>query len=392
MPCGELEEPLVVRPTSEMVIGDLFAKWIQSHRDLPVLVNQWANVVRWEMRTRMFLRTSEFLWQEGHTAHKTKEEARTHTLSMLDSYVTMCEDILAIPVIAGEKSKNERFPGAVDTFTFEAMMQDGKALQLGTSHFLGQNFAKASGIQFQDEAGSMQHAWTTSWGVTTRMIGGLIMTHSDDDGLVLPPKMSPYHVVISPILMKGKDNTSILAYCQHIADIISSTVFDGKPVRVFIDTSEKSGGEKNWHWVKKGVPLRIEIGGREVTGQTISYKQRCTGNKPEQLQADQLKKTIPILLEKTQNLLYQQAKDRLSETLTFCKDSTAVNNYFQKEQAGFAVIYWCENDNEEKKLKDQFSVTIRCLPSEPLLDKPLSGPCFYNPEINGRLAVIARSY
>ena len=221
IPDGELEEPLVVRPTSEMIIGEMFSKWIESYRDLPLLINQWANVVRWEMRTRLFLRTTEFLWQEGHTAHATKEEALEETRKMLDIYVDFVENTLAIPVIKGEKTESERFPGADSTFTFEMMMQDGKALQGGTSHFLGQNFSKAANITFRDQEGEQVHAWTTSWGVTTRMIGGLIMCHGDDDGLILPPRIASAHVVIIPLTHKEESKEEVFAYCRALKDKLS---------------------------------------------------------------------------------------------------------------------------------------------------------------------------
>ena len=392
IPAGQLEEPLVVRPTSEMIIGDLFSKWVQSYRDLPILINQWANIVRWEMRTRMFLRTSEFLWQEGHTAHQNQEEALHHAHSMLETYITMCHDILAIPVIAGEKSLNERFPGALNTLTIEAMMQDGKALQLGTSHFLGQTFSKASDIQFQDQNGAVQHAWTTSWGVTTRLIGGLIMTHSDDDGLMVPPKIAYYHVVICPILMKNSDHSSILDYCQKLADHISLQHYDNQPIRVFIDSREKSGGEKNWHWVKKGVPVRLEVGMREVTANTVFLKKRCVGNKGESFKNKELGPTICTILEETQDVLYQRAQNRLHDAMMWCPDEESVWSHFKNDQAGFALTYWHQDDSFEKKLKEELSVTIRCFPRESLMNKDLHGPCFFHNEKKGQLAILARAY
>lgn len=392
VPASPLEEPLVVRPTSEMIIGDLFSKWVQSYRDLPVLINQWANIVRWEMRTRMFLRTSEFLWQEGHTAHQGKEEAYQHAQSMLETYITMCHDVLAIPVIAGEKSINERFPGALNTLTIEAMMQDGKALQLGTSHFLGQTFSKASNIQFQDQNGEVHHAWTTSWGVTTRLIGGLIMTHSDDDGLIVPPKIAYYHVVICPILMKNSDHSSILAYCQKIADSISQEHYDNQPIRVFIDSSDKSGGEKNWHWVKKGVPVRIEIGAKEVTADTVSLKKRCVSNKAESHSSKGLGPLVSNILEETQNALFQRASNRLHEAMSWCPDQESIWTHFRDQHAGFALTYWHQDDAVEQKLKEELSVTIRCYPRETLMEKELEGPCFFDNSKTGQLAILGRAY
>src|SRR5687768_17259892 len=263
-PAGELEEPLIVRPTSETIIGDAFSRWVQSYRDLPLLINQWCNVVRWEMRTRMFLRTAEFLWQEGHTAHATKEEAVEETMRMLEVYATFVEQHLALPVIRGKKTDSERFPGAVDTYCIEAMMQDRKALQAGTSHFLGQNFARASGIKFQDKDEKEQHAWTTSWGMSTRLIGALIMAHGDDDGLVVPPRVAPTHVVVLPIYRDDAGRQRVLAYCDELARALRAERYEDRPVEVEIDDRDLRGGEKSWSWIKRGVPLRVEVGPRDV--------------------------------------------------------------------------------------------------------------------------------
>jgi prolyl-tRNA synthetase len=256
-PAGPLEEPLIIRPTSETIIGEVYAKWVQSYRDLPILINQWANVMRWEMRTRLFLRTSEFLWQEGHTVHATDKEAIEETMRMHDVYADFAENYMAMPVIKGEKTADERFPGAVNTYTIEAMMQDRKALQAGTSHFLGQNFAKAAGIKFQSVAGKEEIAWTTSWGVSTRLVGGIIMTHSDDDGLVLPPKLAPQHAVILPIYKNDDEKKTVLEYCNSLRKELMAQTFNQARVEVFIDDRDLRGGEKAWQHVKKGVPLGV---------------------------------------------------------------------------------------------------------------------------------------
>ena len=268
VPGGKLAEPLVVRPTSETIIGDSFSKWVSSYRDLPLLINQWANVVRWEMRTRIFLRTSEFLWQEGHTAHATDTEAIERTHMMLNVYTRMVQDYLAIPVIEGRKTAAERFPGAVDTLCIEAMMQDRKALQAGTSHFLGQNFAKASGIRFQTESETEAFAWTTSWGTSTRMIGGLIMTHGDDDGIIMPPRVAPAHVVLLPIYRSAEDRQQVMAYVDTLASALRGIHYAGRDVVVEIDDRD-IGGARGWDWIKKGIPLRVEIGPRDMANDAV---------------------------------------------------------------------------------------------------------------------------
>src|SRR5476651_663991 len=257
VPTGKLSEPLVVRPTSETIIGAAYAKWVQSYRDLPLLLNQWANVVRWEMRPRIFLRTTEFLCQEGHTAHETEAEALHETRRMLDVYETFARDHLAIPVLTGSKSASERFPGAVDTLCIEAMVQDRKAVQAGTSHFLGQNFAKASGIKYLSREGKQEHAWTTSWGVSTRLIGALIMAHADDDGLVLPPRIAAAHAVIIPITPKEETRAAVLEACEKLAASLREQRFHGVPLEIEVDARDVGGGVKSWEWIKKGIPLRI---------------------------------------------------------------------------------------------------------------------------------------
>jgi len=273
-PEARLEEPLIVRPTSETVIGAAMGRWVQSWRDLPLCVNQWANVVRWEMRTRMFLRTSEFLWQEGHTAHADEADARAETLRALEMYRAFAEEVLAMPVVAGEKPENERFPGAVATYSIEAMMQDGKALQAGTSHYLGTGFAEASGIHYQDREGQQQLAHTTSWGVSTRMIGGVIMVHGDDDGLRVPPAIAPWQVVILPMLREDDGDAALLAYCEGLRRDLAGQAALGEPVRVLLDKRPGKATAKRWGWVKKGAPLVLEIGGRDAAGGQVSVLRR----------------------------------------------------------------------------------------------------------------------
>jgi len=273
-PEAKLEEPLVVRPTSETVIGAAFSRWVQSWRDLPVLINQWANVVRWEMRTRMFLRTAEFLWQEGHTAHASVEEAREETMKMLEVYRSFAEECVAMPVIAGEKPENERFPGAVSTYSIEAMMQDGKALQAGTSHFLGTTFSSAQDIKFQNSEGQLELAQTTSWGMSTRMIGGLIMTHGDDDGLRVPPRVAPWQVVIVPMLRDNDDDAALIDYCKGIQQELARQYAFGEPVRALLDLRAAKAVTKRWGWIKKGAPLVVEVGGRDMAGGNVSVTVR----------------------------------------------------------------------------------------------------------------------
>ena len=264
VPTGELDEPLVVRPTSETIIGDSFSKWVKSYRDLPLLINQWANVVRWEMRPRLFLRTAEFLWQEGHTVHASEEDARREVFVAVEMYRELIEDALAIPVILGEKPEGERFPGAVTTITLEAMMQDRKALQAGTSHYLGQNFARAQDIKFLTSEGQNEFAHTTSWGVSTRLIGGMIMAHGDDDGLRVPPRVAPKHVVILPVVPTAEKQGEVFAYAESIAASLRTLSYGGEPVVVHVDKRDMRGGDKNWQWIKKGIPIRIEAGPRDI--------------------------------------------------------------------------------------------------------------------------------
>src|SRR5438477_1136596 len=308
VPGSPLTEPLVVRPTSETIIGASYAKWVQSYRDLPILINQWANVVRWEMRPRVFLRTTEFLWQEGHTVHETEAEARAETRKMLDVYEEFVRDHLAIPVFGGEKSESERFPGAVQTLCIEAMAQDRKAIQGGTSHFLGQNFSRASRIQFQSRTGTQEFGWTTSWGMTTRLIGTLIMVHGDDDGLVLPPRIAPIHIVILPITPKEETRARVLETASKLAGALRALRYFGASIEVEIDQRDLGGGLKNWEWIKKGVPLRVELGPRDLEAGTVAVSRRDQAVKAKEfLPVPELAKRAIELLDSIQQNLLERA-------------------------------------------------------------------------------------
>src|SRR6201747_2213332 len=331
---AKLEEELIVRPTSETIIWNTYKGWIQSYRDLPILVNQWANVVRWEMRPRLFLRTTEFLWQEGHTAHASAEEAVDETLRMLEVYRSFSEDILAMPVIAGEKPENERFPGAVNTYSIEAMMQDGKALQAGTSHFLGTHFAEAQSIKFQNDAGGMDFCNTTSWGVSTRLIGGVIMTHGDDDGLRLPPAIAPRQIVIVPMLRDKPEDAEVLAYCESLAAALSTIHVLGHPVRVLLDNKKIKSAEKRWNWVRRGAPLILEVGPRDAAGANVSMMRRDDlrdGDKVKSIikpRQDFLENAVQLLTE-IQAGLYAEAKARLDANIkTGITDWKGVEDYY----------------------------------------------------------------
>jgi prolyl-tRNA synthetase len=393
-PSAKLEEPLIVRPTSETIIGATFARWVQSYRDLPILINQWANVVRWELRTRLFLRTTEFLWQEGHTVHATEAEAREETMRILDLYADFAEHTMAMPVIKGEKTAGERFPGAVSTYTIEAMMQDRKALQAGTSHFLGQNFAKAQEIKFQDANGKEEHAWTTSWGVTTRLIGALTMVHGDDDGLALPPKLAPAHVVIMPIYRNDDERSQVMPYCAALEHELASQTYAGEPVRVRIDNRDIRGGDKKWQWVKRGVPVRLEIGPRDVAGGKVFYGRRDSTAKFDAPRAEFVAH-IAKTLDEIQHALFQRALrarkaatvriDSLPEFEAFFASSGDEDKF---EGGGLAYCHFVESPTMDEKLK-ALKVTVRCVPLD-AEDEP--GKCLFTGQSSHRRGVFAKAY
>ncbi|HEX7476479.1 MAG TPA: proline--tRNA ligase [Polyangiales bacterium] len=394
VPAGELEEPLIVRPTSETIIGAMFSKWVQSYRDLPLLINQWANVVRWELRTRMFLRTTEFLWQEGHTVHATPEEAIAEARKMLDVYAEFAETYMAMPVIKGEKSPAERFPGAVSTWTIEAMMQDGKALQAGTSHNLGQNFAKSSEIKYLDAQGVLQFAWTTSWGVSTRLIGGLVMTHSDDDGLIVPPRLAPAHIVILPVTAKAEDPEAVLAYCRKLRDELCALRYHERNLEVELDERDLRGGEKAWSWIKKGVPIRLEIGPRDMAQNAVFMARRDTKDK-ESMARDAFISAAPGILDAMQKGMFERAKAFRQSRTREIDSEAELYAYFgtnQDEaapsQAGFALTHWSGDPEIEAKLKAELGVTLRCIP----LEASAPGTCPFTGKPSKQRVIWARAY
>ena len=385
-PDARLEEELIIRPTSETIIWSTYKNWISSYRDLPILCNQWCNVMRWEMRTRLFLRTAEFLWQEGHTAHATKEEAEDYARQMLDVYADFAENVMAIPVIKGVKSPNERFAGALNTYCIEAMMQDGKALQAGTSHFLGQNFAKSFDVQYLSKENKYEYVWATSWGVSTRLMGALIMTHSDDNGLVLPPHLAPTQVVIVPIFKKQEDLDKLLAVLNPLFDRLKA-----RGIRVKLDTDDKSTpGFKFADYELKGVPVRLAMGGRDLENGTIEVARRDTLTK-ETLPLEGIEQHIADLLEAIQKNCYQKALDfRIANT-------REVNSYdeFKEEiqKGGFLLCHWDGTPETEEQIKNDTKATIRCIPLDPLPGhKQEEGKCMVTGKPSAGRVVFAIAY
>ncbi len=401
-PEAKLEEPLVVRPTSETIIGDAMARWVQSWRDLPLKLNQWANVVRWEMRTRMFLRTSEFLWQEGHTAHADAEEAKAHTLTMLEVYRAFADEDLSLAVIAGEKPENERFPGAVETWSIEAMMQDGKALQAGTSHYLGTNFSKASGIKYQDREGGETLAHTTSWGVSTRMVGGVIMTHGDDDGLRLPPRIAPQQVVILPMLRDGPEDAPLLAYCEELRAALAAQAALGEKVRVLLDSRPGKAAAKRWDWVRKGAPAIVEVGGRDMDNGVVSLLRRdrlwdeASGRPAFQTPSrDEATAAIPGILEDMQAVLLDEARARRDANITReVADFAEVERHFTASRyPGWLEVQWSRPtgaalDQVVERLKAH-KLTIRNVPQDA---SPADGACLFTGEPAVERILLAKAY
>jgi prolyl-tRNA synthetase len=380
-PDSKLEEELIVRPTSETIIWDAYRGWIQSYRDLPILINQWANVVRWEMRTRLFLRTMEFLWQEGHTAHATKEEALDEALQMLEVYKTFAEEYMAMPVITGVKTESERFAGAVDTYCIEALMQDGKALQAGTSHFLGQNFAKAFDVKFQDDDGEHKFVWATSWGVSTRLVGGLIMTHSDDNGLVIPPKLAPVQVVIVPIYRNDEQKEEVLDYANPIFNELKRA-----GIRVKLD--DRDNYKPGWKFAEheaQGTPVRIAVGPRDVQNHKLEIARRDTLDK-EIVSRDIISEKIETLLETIQNDLLNSAKSRMDE------NTRQVDSYdkfcTEIEKGGFIYAHWDGTAATEQKIKDETKATIRLIP----FGEKEPGKCMVTGNPSEKRVLFARSY
>jgi len=396
-PASPLTEPLVVRPTSETIIGASYARWVQSYRDLPILINQWANVVRWEMRPRLFLRTTEFLWQEGHTVHETEAEAREEAKLILNLYESFVRDHLAIPVFIGEKSESEKFPGAVQTLTIEAMVQDRRAIQAGTSHFLGQNFARASGIQFQNREGKQEFGWTTSWGMTTRLIGTLIMMHGDDDGIILPPRIAPTQIVIVPVATKEESRPKVMEACDSLALQLRGKCFGEAPLEVEVDRRDIGGGVKNWEWIKKGVPIRIEIGPRDLEKSALIISRRDQPIKTkESMPIQEFVATAPkILTSIQQNLLerattFRDANTRVIESKKEFYDFFTPKNSEKPEiHGGFALAYWNGSREVEEQIKDDLKVTIRVVPTEGSSEPE---KCIFTGEPSARRVVWAKSY
>jgi prolyl-tRNA synthetase len=390
----KLEEPYVIRPTSETIIGHFFAKWIHSYRDLPMLLNQWANIVRWELRTRMFLRTTEFLWQEGHTAHSNHEEAVEEVLRILDVYADVAENVMAMPVIKGMKTHGEKFAGALKSYSIEAMMGNGLALQAGTSHDLGQNFGKAFNVQFQTSEGKLDYVWQTSWGVSTRLIGGLIMSHSDDKGLILPPRLAPVKAVLVPIYRKDEERASVLEAADRIAKEIGAQKIDGKPIAVKVDLRDgQSPGAKFFHWERRGVPVVLELGPRDLAANNIVMKRRDTGVK-EIVAQSEIAAKLPAVLAQMQLDLHNAAKQRLRDNTVLANSIEEVESILsdvtaEKGGGKFVMAHLKDDPVCDARLKE-FKATVRNIPLADEYDGP--GKCIVTGETVDRRVVIAKAY
>jgi prolyl-tRNA synthetase len=401
-PDAKLEEPLIVRPTSETIIGDAFQRWIKSYRDLPLLINQWANVVRWEMRTRLFLRTAEFLWQEGHTAHADKADAMAETLKMLEVYREFAETVLALPVVAGEKPANERFPGADNTYSIEAMMQDGKALQAGTSHYLGTHFAKAQNIEFQTADGTLAHCHTTSWGVSTRLIGGVIMTHGDDDGLRLPPKIAPKQIVIVPMLRDKPEDKDLIDYCSALERDLKA-----HGIRVLVDVKPTKSAEKRWNWVRRGAPVIIEIGGRDAAGSNVTFMRRDALRDGDKIASHTMPRAEFVasalgLLDAIQAKLFAEAKARLDGNIVSNVNTfDELKAYFGAASAddeggdfrGWVKVPWSRPDGAKlEAIADKLKALKLTIRNAPINQDAASGVCLFTGDPAKEYVLIARAY
>ena len=404
VPASPLDEPLIVRPTSETIIADSFSKWVHSYRDLPVMINQWANVVRWEMRPRLFLRTREFLWQEGHTAHSSFDEAQKEAETMLEVYKDLCVNDMAMPVLTGKKPEYDKFPGAVTTYCIEAMMQDGRALQAGTSHFLGQNFAKSADIKFVNANNEQEYAYTTSWGVSTRLIGGLIMTHGDDEGMVVPPKLAPYQVIIIPLLKDKARENEIMSYAEKLKDTLKLQSYDGEKIRVKLDNRLKDGVDKMWEWTRKGAPIIIEVGPKDLDKNALMWRNRININSKDTWKNfedfDGFVNSISDKLLNIQNEMLKRATDRLENNIVtdiktpeefeayFSNSNVFLENNGKAPKVAFVKGKWCQDEETIEKLK-QMRITIRAIPFE---QSGSEGVCL----ISGKKATLdviyARSY
>ncbi len=382
----ELEEPLVIRPTSETIIYSMYAKWIQSYRDLPMLMNQWANVVRWEMRTRLFLRTAEFLWQEGHTAHVDEADAEAFTLTILATYRQFAEEYMAMPVITGRKTDAERFAGALRTYCIEALMQDNKALQAGTSHNLGQNFAKAFQVTFQNQAGGLDYVWNTSWGVSTRLVGALVMTHGDDNGIITPPRLAQYQVVIVPIYKSDEERATVLTAADHVLKELKSA-----GIRTHLDARDgMKPGAKYYEWEGRGVPLRLEIGPRDVAGGTVMLARR-TGGKKQSFPTEGLARTLRLEMDSMQQELLDAARTRREQNSIRGITKASFLDFLERD-GGFAYGGWCGDGKCEADIKEQTKATIRCLPDPEFQSEEKPTTCMWCGRPATTEAVWARAY